>query len=996
MLPSFHLSRTREWTEDVGNSSEQLSDLITDPDAAPMEVTLQRRFLSWRFVGYFAGCLLVTLTWASAAVALWSNMGCGTTCINHLRQQGDYFWYCVAVVVLLGLVLYMLDFFLPPHMPGRYLEFTEGGKSPGRAFAAVAGAATLAGCFLSAKYMPTLPLVVTITLAPLSLILLRRVTMPDLPERPKDGAQGKALTDRIVLLKLLSWEERDEKNFYSAATYAFLLSGLLCLVAWIPWAAQHEPQYERQVSRTNESGRRELLFIRWASPLVVAFAQFIFAGFACLRVTLNRAYSATDEIRNQLILDAKAATNRELSQYRIATLRARLAASHNPRDLMTTEDRLQQYFVQHISHMRQLSNVVKSVLITFLVLAGVLHIVFLVSSASHTAVLVQSMMGSFLMTFLAFICVSFNRLSQSMSMSLMDLPPWKSVQNTCQADWARALAVSICLPLIPFALLLSVANNGVRHCRGLGQSGTVLTPRVRSALDGALAWNWVSVTYSIYVWAAVLMLYRATPVALNVLLAWMTSAMDGLNFGMILACTFFSGVVLFMLPPVPGPAIYPFAGIMISQSCPWGFWWGCVICIVLCFFLKLTACAVQQKLIGEMMGNNLAVRRVCGVHKPFMRAIEGVLHRPGLSFGKVMILCGGPDWPTSVVAGILRLSLFQCLLGTVPIIATIIPLALTGSFYLKREEGEVWLRCTNLMLTLTALVSAFFWVGIGWAVQAEYDRCGDDLTRPKEQYLELEWLDHRAAFLAGRCKTVWDDLPCALGALYLAGAVCATLVGHAFLWRSSNCFGSFSITDGFADLRWFGVKGIIRPSGVVMCAAGVSSFAGLIAYQCWNKRRSRTAMAEASKELEGAEAAWKEQWLARLRSCRLPYLCSKPSRPCLDDIIIINDNSSEVLSPTRQGSSPMVMRQASSPAMPRRTKSRVLLGVEASEELKVYGRAGSMAPKTGLGADSAPAEVQQAEVSATEQRTEPVPEDVREALQKQRVVLAEAEAVVEV
>ena len=33
---------------------------------------------------------------------------------------------------------------------------------------------------------------------------------------------------------------------------------------------------------------------------------------------------------------------------------------------------------------------------------------------------------------------------------------------------------------------------------------------------------------------------------------------------------------------------------------------------------------------------------------------------------QVSILCGGPDWPTSVLAGILRLSLVECEIGTLP------------------------------------------------------------------------------------------------------------------------------------------------------------------------------------------------------------------------------------------------------------------------------------------------------------------------------------------
>lgn len=44
-----------------------------------------------------------------------------------------------------------------------------------------------------------------------------------------------------------------------------------------------------------------------------------------------------------------------------------------------------------------------------------------------------------------------------------------------------------------------------------------------------------------------------------------------------------------------------------------------MICVSLCFVLKLTACAVQQKLIGERLGDNQWVRQTVGVHKPFIR-----------------------------------------------------------------------------------------------------------------------------------------------------------------------------------------------------------------------------------------------------------------------------------------------------------------------------------------------------------------------------------------
>jgi hypothetical protein len=55
-----------------------------------------------------------------------------------------------------------------------------------------------------------------------------------------------------------------------------------------------------------------------------------------------------------------------------------------------------------------------------------------------------------------------------------------------------------------------------------------------------------------------------------------------------------------------------------------------------------------------------------GIHTPFIQGIKVLLDKPGLSMPKVFILCGGPDWPTSVLAGILKLSLMQCLIGTLP------------------------------------------------------------------------------------------------------------------------------------------------------------------------------------------------------------------------------------------------------------------------------------------------------------------------------------------
>jgi len=51
------------------------------------------------------------------------------------------------------------------------------------------------------------------------------------------------------------------------------------------------------------------------------------------------------------------------------------------------------------------------------------------------------------------------------------------------------------------------------------------------------------------------------------------------------------------------------------------------------------------------------VRAACSINSRFMRCARCVLEEPQpFSWGKVMILCGGPDWPTSVATGVMGLS----------------------------------------------------------------------------------------------------------------------------------------------------------------------------------------------------------------------------------------------------------------------------------------------------------------------------------------------------
>mmetsp|Transcript_29257 Transcript_29257/g.97157 ORF Transcript_29257/g.97157 Transcript_29257/m.97157 type:complete len:1083 (-) Transcript_29257:73-3321(-) len=876
---------------------------LEDPESAAFE-SGGGRVEMLRFRGYFCACSATALVIAAAAVLLWSDMGCGADCLECLQSLHGHAPFAAAAALGIVSVLYLLDFFSPPHLPGTYLALFQEDRFVGRPLFAVAGLLLLAACYLYANTYPTVPLALTIFISPLSLLLVRHVTMPEerfIRARSPSNVMQSALQDRVAMLRRLTGEEKNQKDFYRAAMCAFLLTGLLCLGVWVPWAVGTDGAFRARMRATSSHDERDLVFVRWVAPAVVGFSNMIFASFAGLRLALNEVYTGTDRVKNGLLAGTSgSALNDELMHHRMAALQDHFAESdvssaeqqrltkNSMEKLSEAQDRARRYLVQHIAYMRQLSNIIKAVGCAFVLLIGALYVAFqLFAADGHIAQMVQGMLGALFLTFVTFVCVAFHRLWSSMRVWLQDLPLWASAHVACSSPWCRALLLLLLLPAVPPLLLLSAANQRLRRCRGLaeptgqgadevgglpGSKRGILTQRFQSMVDSVAAWEWVAVVRCCYFVGLGLVMWNLVPLALNVLLAWMSSLMRDLSFMLILVCTFMAGMVLFMLPPVPGPPIYLFGGFVISDSCPWGFWSGSIICIALCFVLKLSACALQQQVIGRYLGDRDAVRRAIGVHRPFIRAIESVLRQPGLSLGKCMILCGGPDWPTSVLAGVLKVSLLQCELGTCPVILSLVPLTLTGSFYLKREDSETWTRAGNLMFTLTVMTSMMFWAGMGWAIQHEFEKNHDALHAPRQEYVDLDWLDHRAAVVAKRCNTTWGALPWAVRVPFVGGALGLVVVSHMFFWRFAKCFGGFKVTDDFSDLVWYGQDALVTPLGAIGLALASLSCLGLVIFLAWNRQFQRGPVEEAARDLDATEAAWKA---ARLELAELARSCTE-------------------------------------------------------------------------------------------------------------------------
>ena len=122
--------------------------------------------------------------------------------------------------------------------------------------------------------------------------------------------------------------------------------------------------------------------------------------------------------------------------------------------------------------------------------------------------------------------------------------------------------------------------------------------------------------------------------------------------------------------------------------------------------LKLMAGVGQMYGFGVPLGKYVSVRRAVGVNSDLVRSMKIVLSKPGLSIAKVTILTGGPDWPTSVMCGILHLNVFQILLGTLPVAFLILPTILAGSYFYLADRDPKYAALSTIFAAVAALVQS--------------------------------------------------------------------------------------------------------------------------------------------------------------------------------------------------------------------------------------------------------------------------------------------------
>ena len=455
-----------------------------------------------------------------------------------------------------------------------------------------------------------------------------------------------------------------------------------------------------------------------------------------------------------------------------------------------------------------------------------------------------------------------------------------------QSNFAKGMLIALTLPILPAFLLLSAC---IRQARifGLSMANTKRDADAdfeyfTAAGWGMLKWLFSDVT-AVFTWTAyIAMFYFICDVGVGkgavLFLGWMIGVMKDYSPAVVLVCFVLLGVGMFLLPPVPGPPVYLTGGVLLvgSMEDSMGFWGASFVCIFVCWLVKLLSCSLQQKWFGEGLGGYVGVRYTVGINSKQMRAIRYCLMQPGFSPAKVAILCGGPDWPTSVLCGILRVPLYESVLGTSPVLVLYLAYTVLAGAFMLKTNGEC--ASANAATAADAVLSpsasaappaehaevgsANYWemasaVSLGMAMVCmsctsfaalyfmehtiEHKKAECEAF-PVDEEVEAREIKVQAKQVAYKHVTRWGNLPPLDRALLGAAVVCMTAACHLAGNFGSHCFATFTVTCTVE------LVDVVKPLGWV--AIGLFAF-GLILFQLYYRgarQRTRTVMEDNSQK----------------------------------------------------------------------------------------------------------------------------------------------------
>lgn len=326
----------------------------------------------------------------------------------------------------------------------------------------------------------------------------------------------------------------------------------------------------------------------------------------------------------------------------------------------------------------------------------------------------------------------------------------------------------------------------------------------RKVYDGFFALNVSAIFVRMCIWGELWFALNVGFVKITYLvLAWLNEQLAGVHLAGVSVLVVIVGFTMFLCPVVPGIPVYVFSGIVLaSQRQSIELWPSIGLATALSVATKLAACTGEY-FIGYFMGKSVKIQQLICVDQVGTRAIEKILNKRGLAPSKVAILIGGPDWPTSVTCGILKINIPQMLLGTLPIAFICFPCVVAGACLTRVTGGrdDPWFEKSALAILASTICQggafclAVYFVG---EIVAKYP---EELEAYRPEHAVVTELTRKEAAYSKVYfdVTSWQTLALPKKILITVAVFGNGFSNFVFTMLGSKCFRPFQLSSRIGD-----------------------------------------------------------------------------------------------------------------------------------------------------------------------------------------------------
>lgn len=214
-------------------------------------------------------------------------------------------------------------------------------------------------------------------------------------------------------------------------------------------------------------------------------------------------------------------------------------------------------------------------------------------------------------------------------------------------------------------------------------------------------------------------------------------------------------------------------------------------------------------------------------------------------------LVGGPDWPTSVLTGIMRLSLPQMLLGTLPVFFLIAPSCVAGAMLYKSDTNSLFGSLEVISVGIAVIVQSGALLGAIHYIAKMAVNQKDELKKmaPDEEVVKLE-MHNQCKLRASREINAWQHLSSMTRVLHVIALVLMVFSCYCFQLVGGRCFEEFSITDSINTTLDGDPLNLVTPLGRVPCFAFLFSCCYLVLFTCIQNRRVSRMMTKSRERVQ--------------------------------------------------------------------------------------------------------------------------------------------------